>query len=80
MTTTALIATDSLSAYIQKAQQQPILSEETERALATRYQTEGDLEAAKTIMKLMDVLNEDEDVVRVTTNAELDDSLLAQLG
>ncbi len=50
MTTTALIATDSLSAYIQKAQQQPILSEETERALATRYQTEGDLEAAKTLV------------------------------
>ena len=50
MTTTALIATDSLSAYIQKAQQQPILSEVTERALATRYQTEGDLEAAKTLV------------------------------
>lgn len=50
MTTTALIATDSLSAYIQKAQQQPILSEETERTLATRYQTEGDLEAAKTLV------------------------------
>lgn len=50
MTTTALIATDSLSVYIQKAQQQPILSEETERALATRYQTEGDLEAAKTLV------------------------------
>lgn len=50
MTTIALIAADSLTAYIQKAQQQPILSEETERALATRYQTEGDLEAARTLV------------------------------
>lgn len=40
----------------------------------------ADLEIAKTIMKLMEVLDEDEDVVRVTTNAELSDSLLAQLG
>lgn len=50
MTTTALIATDGLTAYIQKAQQQPILSEETERELATRYQNEGDLEAARTLV------------------------------
>lgn len=47
---TALIAADSLSVYIQKAQQQPILSEEVERELAQRYQTEGDLEAARTLV------------------------------
>ena len=48
--TTALIAADSLTAYIQKAQQQPILSEERERELAARYHDNGDLDAARELV------------------------------
>lgn len=40
----------------------------------------SDLDTAKTVQRLMEVLDEDEDVVRVTPNAELDEALLAQLG
>lgn len=39
-----------------------------------------DLETAKKVQKLIEVLDEDEDVVRVTTNAEVDDALVSQLG
>jgi YebC/PmpR family DNA-binding regulatory protein len=40
----------------------------------------SDLDTAKTVLKLMELLDEDEDVMRVTTNAEVSDELSAQLG
>lgn len=40
----------------------------------------NDLEAARKIVNLADVLDEDEDVVRVSTNVDFEESLLAQLG
>ena len=40
----------------------------------------SDLEPAKTTFKLMELLEADEDVVRVTTNAAVDEALVAQLG
>ena len=38
-----------------------------------------ELETARKIVNLVDVLDEDEDVVRVTTNVDFEESLLAQL-
>jgi len=40
----------------------------------------NDLETAKTVLRLMEVLEGDDDVMRVTTNAEVDEALLPQLG
>ncbi len=40
----------------------------------------SDLETARKIVNLADVLDEDEDVVRVTTNVDFEESLLSQLG
>lgn len=39
-----------------------------------------DLEVARKVMNLIDLLEEDDDVMRVTSDVELDDALLAQLG
>ena len=47
---TALVVGDSLSAYIQKAQLQPVLTEEEEAERARRLREEGDLESAKVLV------------------------------
>ena len=39
-----------------------------------------DLETAQKLMKFIDLLNEDDDVQRVITNADISDEIMAQLG
>ena len=39
-----------------------------------------DLETAQKLMKFLDVLNEDDDVQRVITNADISEEIMAQLG
>lgn len=47
---TALVTTDSLTAYIQQANAHPILTQEQEHILAKRLHEENDLEAAKILV------------------------------
>ena len=54
-------------------------SESTKLAWRPTTTTEMDIEAMQKLMKLVDALEDDDDVQRVTTNFEASDEVMAQL-
>jgi transcriptional/translational regulatory protein YebC/TACO1 len=76
---TVTTAMEDFGAMIKKLEELKIVAESAELQRIPKNTETIDVDAAKKVMKLIDVIEEDDDVVNVFHNMEMSDELIAEL-